>query len=85
MKAARAHKLDAEARIVIENQQMEERLLKIMGTKRQPIEDVKLNKRSVLLLELHKGRFWNNSQIDKLISKRLSVENKAKLSQPTRA
>ena len=29
----------------------------------------------------NKGRFYNNSEIDTLISKRLSVENKAKLSQ----
>ena len=33
----------------------------------------------------NKGRFCNNSQIDTLISKWLSVENKAKLSQLTRA
>ena len=32
-----------------------------------------------------KGRFCNNSEIDILTSKRLSVENKAKLSEPTRA
>ena len=32
-----------------------------------------------------KGRFCNNSEIDTLISKRSSVENKAKLSQLTRA
>ena len=31
----------------------------------------------------NKGRFGNNSDIDTLISKRLSVENKAKLSQLT--
>ena len=31
------------------------------------------------------GRFCNNSKIDKLISKRLYVENKAKLSQLSRA
>ena len=36
-------------------------------------------------LATNKGRFGNNSQIDILISKRLSVENKAKLSQLTRA
>ena len=29
----------------------------------------------------NKGRFCNNSEIDTLISKRLSVKNKAKLSQ----
>ena len=29
----------------------------------------------------NKGRFFNNSEMDALISKRLSVENKAKLSQ----
>ena len=33
----------------------------------------------------NKGRFCNNSEVDTLISKQLSVENKAKLSQPTRA
>ena len=33
----------------------------------------------------NKGRFCNNSEIDTLISKRLSVENKVKLSQLTRA
>ena len=33
------------------------------------------------IITLNKGRFCNNSQIDTLISKRLSVENKAKLSQ----
>ena len=32
-----------------------------------------------------KGRFCNHSKIDTLISKRLTVENKAKLSQLTRA
>ena len=29
----------------------------------------------------NKGRFWNKSEIDTLISKRLSGKNKAKLSQ----
>ena len=29
---------------------------------------------------LNKGRFYNNSKIDTLISRRLSVENKAKFS-----
>ena len=38
----------------------------------------KLNKHSH---EVNKGGFCNNSEIDTLISKRLSVENKAKLSQ----
>ena len=33
----------------------------------------------------NKGRFCNNSEIDTLISKRLSAESKAKLSQLTRA
>ena len=33
----------------------------------------------------NKGRFCNNSEIDTLISKRLSVENKVKLSQLARA
>ena len=33
----------------------------------------------------NKGRFCNNSNIDTLISRRLSVENNAKLSQLTRA
>ena len=32
-------------------------------------------------LNTNKGRFCNNSEIDTLISKRLSVQNKAKLSQ----
>ena len=32
---------------------------------------------------VNKGRFRNNSKIDTLISKRLSVENKAKLSHLT--
>ena len=32
-----------------------------------------------------KGRLCNNSKIETIISKQLSVENKAKLSQPTRA
>ena len=36
-------------------------------------------------LSTNKGRFCNNSEIDRLISKRLSVENKVKLSQLTRA
>ena len=36
-------------------------------------------------LSTNKGRLCNNSQIDTLNSKRLSVENKAKLSQLTRA
>ena len=33
----------------------------------------------------NRDRLSNNSEIDTLISKRISVENKAKLSQPTRA
>ena len=37
------------------------------------------------VLSQNKGRFCNNSEIDTLISKRFSVENKAKLSQLTRA
>ena len=36
-------------------------------------------------LSTNKGRFYNNNEINALISKRLSVENKAKLSQLTRA
>ena len=36
-------------------------------------------------LSTNKGRVCNNSKIDTLISKRLYVENKAKLSQLTRA
>ena len=36
-------------------------------------------------LSVNKGRFCNNSEIYTLILKRLSVENKAKLSQLTRA
>ena len=36
-------------------------------------------------LSTNKGMFCKNSEIDTLISKRLSVENKAKLSQLTRA
>ena len=35
-------------------------------------------------LSTNKGRFCNNSETDTLISKRLYVENKAKLSQLTR-
>ena len=35
--------------------------------------------------KINKGRFLNNSQIDTLISKRLSIEDKAKLSQLTSA
>ena len=34
---------------------------------------------------VNKGRFCNNSEIETLISKRLYVENKAKLSQLIRA
>ena len=37
------------------------------------------------LIPNNMGRFCNNTEIDKLISKRLFVENKAKLSQLTRA
>ena len=37
------------------------------------------------VLSLNKGRFCKNSEIDTLISKLLSVENKAKLSPLTRA
>ena len=41
--------------------------------------------RKILLPLSNKGRFCNNSEIETLLSKRLSVENKAKLSQLTRA
>ena len=40
---------------------------------------------STLSILSNKGRFCNNSEVDTLISKRLSVENKSKLSQLTRA
>ena len=36
-------------------------------------------------LSTNKGKFCNNSEIDTLIYKRLCLENKAKLSQLTRA
>ena len=41
--------------------------------------------RSTLVINTNKIRFCSNYGIDTLISKLLSVENKAKLSQPTRA
>ena len=41
--------------------------------------------RNILYTLNNKGSFGNNNQSDTLISKRLSVENKAKLSQLTRA